>query len=119
MHRYTASSRSQIFSKVVERSELGLDGGLNGDTTCTSCFKFEQVGSPVFVLVLKAEKPLKNGFRYIKELLLQSHNFQFRAAYGKLEEAGVMVYSVKTDCFTIKAEHADLAQQVNYFLFSL
>ena len=102
-------------SKVVEQSELGLDDGIEGDTTCVSCFKFEQVGDPIFVLVLKAEKQLRNGFRYIKELLLQNHNFKLREAYDKLAGAGVTVHSVKTDCFTLKAEHADLAKQLLTF----
>ena len=67
-HGGTIHSVQQIadLSKVVERSELGLDDGIEGDTTCVSCFKFEQVGDPIFVLVLKAEKQLRNGFRYIK-----------------------------------------------------
>ena len=46
------------------------------------------------------------------ERQLQSNNFKLREAYDKLAEAGVTVYSVKTDCFTIKAEHADLAKQI-------
>jgi hypothetical protein len=116
-HGGTIHSVQQIadLSKVVERSELGLDDGIEGDTTCVSCFKFEQVGDPIFVLVLKAEKQLRNGFRYIKELLLQNHNFKLREAYDKLAGAGVTVHSVKTDCFTIKAEHADLAKQLLTF----
>ncbi len=99
------------FSKVLERSVLGLDDGVEEPTPCTRCFNFEQVGDPLFVLVLKAKKQLKNGVRYIKELWLQSHNFQFWEAYDKLTEAGVKVFSVKTDCFTIKAEDTDLAKQ--------
>jgi len=53
-------------STVMEKSPLGLDDGLEGDTTCTSCYKFEEVGEPYFVLVLKADKQLKNGFRLSK-----------------------------------------------------
>ena len=44
--------------------------------------------------------------------MLQNHNFKLREAYDKLAGAGVTVHSVKTDCFTIKAEHADLAKQL-------
>ena len=53
--------------------------------------------------MLKAEKQLRNGFRYIKELLMQGHNFKLMQAYDIVEKAGVELYSVKTDCFTIPA----------------
>ena len=35
---------------------------------------------------MKAEGQLKNGFRYIKELLLQSHNYKLMEAYTKLSQ---------------------------------
>ena len=38
---------------------------------------------------------------YIKELLLQYHNFAMYDAYTKLRSNDVKVYSVKTDAFTI------------------
>ena len=67
-------------------------------------FKFVHRGDPYFVLVLNAEKQLRNGFRYIKELLIQGHNFKLMKAHDLLAEAGVRMYSVKTDCFTVPAE---------------
>ena len=67
------------------------------------------------MLVLKAEKQLRNGFRYIKELLLQGHNFKLMQAYDRLKEAGVKAYSVKTDCFTIPAECETKARGVLRF----
>ena len=45
---------------------------------------------------------LTNGFKYIKELLLQIHNFRMYGDYDKLVEAGVQVNYVKTDAFLIK-----------------
>ena len=42
-----------------------------------------------------------NGLRYIKELLLQNHNFHMYDAYEKLKEATINVYAVKTDSFHI------------------
>ncbi len=102
-------------SSVFEKSPLGLDDGLDVPTECTSCFKYEHVGDPYYVLVFKAEKQLKNGFRYIKELLLQSHNFKLMQAYDRLDEAGVKVVSVKTDCFTIPAECEAKARELLTF----
>ena len=49
-------------SEVLERSSLGLDDGVEVLGPVVS-YKFEQRGNPYFVLVLKAEKRLRNGFR--------------------------------------------------------
>ena len=42
-----------------------------------------------------------NGYRFIKELILQHHNFDMNEAYETLMRDDVMVYSVKTDAFVI------------------
>ena len=42
-----------------------------------------------------------NGFRYIKELLLQGHNFNMYETYEKLKSHNIRVYAVKTDAFHI------------------
>ena len=96
-------SKLEDVSEVFERSPLGLDDGCDMLGPCVSV-RFEHSGSPYFVLVLKAERQLRNGFRYIKELLMQGHNFKLMQAYDILNKAGVNMYSVKTDCFTIPAE---------------
>jgi hypothetical protein len=46
---------------------------------------------------------LTNGFRYIKELILQTRNFRMYQDFLKLQENRIPVYSVKTDAFTIKS----------------
>ena len=101
-------------SEVLERSPLGLDDDCDMIGSCTSV-KFEHRGSPYFVLVLKTEKQLRNGFRYIKELLMQGHNFKLMQAYDILDKAGVKMYSVKTDCFTIPTESEAKAREVLSF----
>ncbi len=70
---------------------------------------------PYFVLFLKAEQQLRNGFRYIKELLIQGHNFMLMQAYDRLAEAGVKTFSVKADCFTIPVESDTKAREVLYY----
>ena len=100
-------------STVMEKSPLGLDDGLEGETTRTSCYKFEEVGEPYFVLVLKADKQLKNGFRFVKELLLQARNHKLMQAYDRLVEANVKVVSAKTDCFTIPAGDEAKARELS------
>ena len=55
-----------------------------------------------YILTIKDKKDLTNGFRYIKELLLQIHNFRMYQDYYKLVEAGIHVNYVKTDAFLLK-----------------
>ncbi len=101
-------------SEIFERSPLGLDDDIDATGPVIS-YKFVHQGSPYFILVLKAEKQLRNGFRYVKELLMQGHNFKLMQAYDALTEAGVKMYSVKTDCFTILAECEAKAREVLTF----
>ena len=76
-------------------------------------------GDTYFVLNTTVRQKLVNGFRYIKELLLQYHNYAMYEAYTKLEEKGIKVYSVKSDAFTI---HQDDLSKVrpnpNHFIKS-
>ena len=101
-------------SEVLERSPLGLDDDIDMVGSVIS-YKFVQRGDPYFVLVLKAEKRLRNGFRFVKELLLQEHNFKMMNAYDCLTEAGVKMVSVKTDCFTIPVDCETKAREVLAF----
>ena len=54
-----------------------------------------------YVLNISDTKTLSNGYRFIKELILQHHNFDMNQAYETLMRDGVKVYSVKTDAFVI------------------
>ena len=54
-----------------------------------------------YMLTVTAKAELTNGYRYIKELLLQIHNFRMYEDYCKLTQAGVKVHYVKTDAFLI------------------
>lgn len=63
-----------------------------------------------YVLNIKDKAELVNGFRYIKELLLQKHNFKMFEARRKLRENDIMVYSVKTDAFVIDTKNIEKAK---------
>jgi hypothetical protein len=102
-------------SEVFERSPLGLDAGCDVIRPGVSV-KFEHRGNSYFVLVLQAEKQLRNVSRYIKELLIQGHNLKLMQAYDRLNESGVKMYSDKTDCFTIPTESEAVAREVFKFL---
>ena len=64
--------------------------------------EYESEAENYYILNLKDKAQLQNGFRYIKELLLQYHNFKMYQDYYKLRSNGVKVYSVKTDAFVIQ-----------------
>ena len=76
-------------------------------------------GDTYFVLNTTVREKLVNGFRYIKELLLQYHNYAMYEAYTKLEEKGVKVYSVKSDAFTIHRDNlSKVKPNPNHFIKS-
>ena len=64
--------------------------------------EYDSEGENYYILNLKDKAQLQNGFRYIKELLLQYHNFKMYQDYYKLRNNGVRVYSVKIDTFVIQ-----------------
>eukprot|EP00438_Fugacium_kawagutii_P023181 Skav227407 [mRNA] locus=scaffold5580:24324:27602:- [translate_table: standard] len=68
-----------------------------------------------YVLNIKDTSELVNGFRYIKELLLQNHNFTMYEAYDKLYKNDIKVYSVKTDAFVIDAKNVEKAKSILEF----
>ena len=76
-------------------------------------------GDTYYILNTTDRQTLVNGYRYIKEMLLQYHNYAMYEAYTKLEAKGVKVYSVKSDAFTI---HQDDLNKVrpnpNHFIKS-
>ena len=95
------------------------------------CKTYASDRTPCYILNLRDKAELKNGFRWIKELLLQHHNFKMYNDYCSLtssvfigellmqrremglntdfetlkklqkEKEGVQIFSVKTDAFTI------------------
>ena len=62
---------------------------------------------------------LRNGYTYVKELLLQYHNHKMQEDYNKLINNGVDVWSVKTDAFVIRHEHLSKAKKaINLIIIS-
>ena len=58
-----------------------------------------------YCITVTDKATLRNGYVYIKELLLQHHNFKMHTDYTKLKENHIGVWSVKTDAFVIRKEH--------------
>ena len=74
------------------------------------------VGNKYYILNITDRTDLENWYRYIKELLLQIHNYKMYSDYNKLMNAGITVSSVKTDAFTIRK--CDLKQAKKVIKFS-
>ena len=68
-----------------------------------------------YVLNISDTKALMNGYRYIKELVLQNHNYAMNTAYETLLENNINVYSVKTDAFVIDMFNLKKAKELLKF----
>ena len=66
--------------------------------------EFKETDKVIYILNLSATACLNNGFRYIKELLVQIHNNYLQECLQLLKDANIPVYSVKTDAFTIQSD---------------
>ena len=60
-----------------------------------------------FVLNNSEKALLTNGFRFLKELLLQFHNYNMYETLKTLNENNIEVFSVKTDAFTVRKTDVD------------
>ena len=75
----------------------------------------EEEQASYYILNLKDTSRLRNGFRYVKELLLQHHNFRMYQDYSKLNQNGINVFSVKTDAFVIQRSDISRARELLIF----
>jgi hypothetical protein len=107
--------RISILRKFNEIDEEIIDPLGVDDTDFISKHSIEQTGNEIYILNVNDKAKLKNGFRYIKELLLQHSNFKMDYDYNTLIENGVEVFSVKTDAFTIRANQFYKAKKLLHF----
>ena len=68
-----------------------------------------------YVLNVADHAVLKNGYRYIKELLIQYRNYRIYKDYNTLRENDIEVFSVKTDAFTILRKDLQKAMKLRKF----
>ena len=68
-----------------------------------------------YTLTMTHKTDLTNGFRYIKELLMQRHNFKMHKDYKTLKNNSINVHSVKTDAFIIDRKNIDKAKTLIKF----
>ena len=116
-HQAIYGGRISILKKFHEQTveEVHpLDFGLD-DVQAISSTDWIEDETKYFILTVSDSANLKNGFRYIKELLLQHHNYKMYKDYNALITQGVEVFSVKTDAFTIKPEDLEIATSCLHF----
>ena len=97
---------NRISGMYVDEVELP-----NGETD----FIEKEMDKRYYCLTVTDKATLRNGYIYIKELVLQHHNFKMHTDYTKLTENHIGVWSVKTDAFVIRKEHLRRAKNLIEF----
>ena len=64
----------------------------------------------MLILNISASASMTKGFRYIKELLMQHHNYHLRCCYKALLKNKIKVATVKTDALTINKNNLEKAK---------
>ena len=72
--------------------------------------EFITTDNVLFVLNIAASASMANGFRYIKELLMQHHNYYLHCCYKTLLKNKTNIATVKTDALTIKRKDLEIAK---------
>ena len=72
-------------------------------------------GEKYYILNTSDRQTLVNGYRYIKELLLQYHNYAMYETYNILVKNGIGVCSVKSDAFTMHKYDFDRVKGNPYY----
>ena len=86
----------------VDPLDRGIKDDENDDDISLSRrVEFHETDDKIYILNMEAKASLHNGFRYIKEMLVQYHNFNLNKAYEKMIEKDIKVFTVKTDAFTV------------------
>jgi len=68
--------------------------------------------SKYYIVSTTGERKMMNGFRYIKELLFQNHNFDMYESYEKLKANNINVCAVKSAAIHIAQKDVRKAKKV-------
>ena len=105
--------RINILSKFHEEFEIDdYDMGTD-NPPLTQVWKEDE--KKYYILNISDKAYLKNGFRYIKELLLQYHNFKMFNDFTTLKNNDINVFTVKSDALTIRKHDLDKAMDLIHF----
>ena len=73
------------------------------------------VNTDNYHIEFERQSAAEEWFRYVKELLLQFHNYEMYKAYINLKENNANIYSVKTDAFVIREKDVEPAGKLLNF----
>ena len=77
--------------------------------------EYLQTGNVLYILNISASISLTNGFRYIKELLMQHHNYYMNECHETLVKNCIQVATVKSDALTISEGDLEKAKHLLNF----
>ena len=105
---------SQIEGKIHRLSRIGTEDEEREDEyeEYTRELDERNIKASYYILKLRDKAVLRNGYRYIKELLTQHHNFKMNQYIHKLIINDINVYSVKTDAFVIDSYNIEKAKAI-------
>ena len=99
---YTLSKYEYKEVYFVDPLDRGIkDDESDDDISLSRRVEFHETDDKIYILNMEAKASLHNGFRYIKEMLVQYHNFNLNKAYEKMIQNEIKVFTVKTDAFTV------------------
>ena len=110
------SSKSFAFDSLREALyDLQDTGGQINNITGYDLENVKESDRKYYCLTVTDSVALRNGYTYIKELLLEIHNHKLQEDYNQLINNGVDVWSVKTHAFVIRHEHSSKAKKAVTF----
>ena len=97
------AQRSHIFNSLREACHYQRENGGRIYAIQEECDNDgnKTKGETCYILNTTDRKKLVNGFRPMKEMLLQFHNFKMYETYNKLVENNIKVYRIKSDAICI------------------
>ena len=99
-------------TEIEYMNQTTYEGDIENDDFYMQLQTTEEEGLEYYLVNVSDKATLNNGFIYIKELLLQDHNFKMSQDYIKLRKNSIKAVSVKTDAFVIKSEDVEKAKEV-------
>jgi hypothetical protein len=100
--------------KQYEEIKKYIQSPLDYNTNSGESVHFEAdfTGEKLYILTQSVSATLHNGFHYVKDLVLEHHNFAMYRAISKLRQHNISIFSIKTDALTIRSEHLELAKEL-------
>ena len=115
----STAKKSIVFSKMVDafyyQEKYGGDINRVNEFAENVSEEDEVDETKHYVLNISDTKILKNGYKFIKEMILQQYNFDMNTVYETLIKNTIEIYSVKIDAFVIDKCNLSKAKELMRF----